>query len=270
MNKTLLCIVVCVLLILPGEIAAKKKTLFLLAGQSNAQGLGGRGEKIICPENTCYEYNVILDSIIPLRDPVGQHWKTLNKSGGSICPAFAKTYYELSGGEVYMVTAARGGSSIHANSRLGAYNTWANTGDVFTDAVEKTQKAIELSGVSLTGVIWMQGERDANSILDGKLTAEQYEQGLEDVIRRFRAEFGRELPFYIVLIGYQRDKDPAGCQAVRDMQVRVARKVKRVYVAYSETDTFAERNWYLDHVHYCQEALNDIGRTVAREAFKHK
>src|SRR5690606_8298958 len=96
------------------SLLAQDKAMFLLAGQSNAVGLGGaNGTKIYCEENTCFEYNVSIDSIIPLVDPVGQNWKTLHRSGGSICPGFAKTYNELSQKQVLMVTGARGGSSCH-------------------------------------------------------------------------------------------------------------------------------------------------------------
>lgn len=261
-----------ILLLIAGSsnLQAQKKAMFLLAGQSNAQGLGGaNGTKVYCPDHTCYEYNVLKDSIIPLKDPVGQNWKTLNRSGGSICPSFATTYNSLTQKNVIMVTAARGGSSCHAKSRLGGYNTWAASGDVFKDCVEKSKKAMKLAGVPISGVIWMQGERDANAILDGKITPEEFAEGLEDVINRFRKEFGQKLPFYIVLTGYQTDKDPAGGLAVRNMQKKVAKKMKKVYVAYEQTDTFPERKWYIDNVHYNQDALNDIGLSVAKFAVKH-
>jgi len=258
----------CLIFLVALNIYPQEKTLFLLAGQSNAQGLGGKGSKVYCLENTCFEYNVLFDSIIPLVDPVGQNWKTLNRSGGSICPAFAREYNSLSGGKVYMVTAAKSGSSCHTKSRLGHYNTWAKSGDVFADAVEKTHRAEKMAQVKLSGIIWMQGERDANAIIDGKLTPEEYASGLMDVIKRFRAEFGKNLPFYIVMTGYQLDKEPKGCQAVRKMQEKVAKKMKKVYIAYSATDTFAEKKWYIDNVHYNQDALNDIGKTVARFSYK--
>ena len=241
----------------------KDMALFLLAGQSNAQGIGGLKPEVICPLGTCFEYDVLKDSIVPLVDPVGQHWKLLNRSGGSICPAFASTYHELTGMNVCMVTAARSGSSCSEKGRLGAYNTWDESGDIFSQAVEKTSRAMELSGSSLSGIIWIQGERDANAITDGKMTPKDYAKSLENLIKRFRSIYGKDLPVYIVLVGNQKNKPVCDSESIRKMQSKVARKMRHVYVAYSETPSFAQKGWLLDNVHYCKTALNDIGTKVA-------
>jgi hypothetical protein len=109
----------------------------------------------------------------------------------------------------------------------------------------------------------MQGERDANAILAGHLTAMEYQESLEGLIKRFRGKLGEKTPFYIVQIAYQQDKAPDGCQAVRDVQAAVAKKIKGVYITYKETDEFAQRKCFKDIVHYNQEALNDIGTKTA-------
>jgi hypothetical protein len=120
-----------------------------------------------------------------------------------------------------------------------------------------------LAKTPLSGIIWMQGERDANAILNGQLTPAEYQQLLEGLINRFREKFGKKLPFYIVLIAYQQDKPKTGCDAVRNVQQKVADKMKGVYIAYGETGEFAQRKWFKDIVHYTQVALNDIGKKTA-------
>jgi hypothetical protein len=52
--------------------------------------------------------------------------------------------------------------------------------------------------VHLSGIIWLQGERDANAILAGQMTKAEYETALLSVILRFRKAFGKKIPFYIM------------------------------------------------------------------------
>ncbi|MEI6142168.1 MAG: sialate O-acetylesterase [Mariniphaga sp.] len=251
------------------SIIYKKGLLFLLAGQSNGVGQGDSTKSPNCIPGTSFEFDAAANDFIPLKDPAGKAWKLFNKAGtGSVAPSFAKRMNELTNTPVYMVTAARGGASCNRKAEMSNYDTWDTTGKLFDQSVEKTKMAEAKSGIALSGIIWMQGERDANAILAGQLTAAEYQASLEGLIQRFRAQFGKKLPFFIVQIAYQQDKAPEGCQAVRDAQEAVAKKMKRVYIAYGETGEFAKRKWFKDIVHYNQEALNDIGTKVAENINK--
>jgi len=243
---------------------AQNGQLFLLAGQSNAVGQGDSLKSPICKPNTAYEFDDTANQFIALKDPAGKPWKLFQKAGtGSVAPPFAKRFNELSNQPVYMVTAARGGASCHRKAEMADYNTWDTNGKLFADAVENTKIGEAKSGIFLSGVIWMQGERDANAILNGQMTGDEYETALESVIQRFRKYFGKRLPFFIIQTAYQQDKAPDGCDAVRNAQAAVAKKMKGVYIAYGETGEFAKRKWFKDIVHYNQEALNDIGTKTA-------
>jgi hypothetical protein len=252
------------LLLFHGTLIAQKSQLFLLAGQSNAVGPGDSLKSLKCLPNAAFEFDAIANDLIPLKDPVGKAWKLFQKAGtGSVAPAFAKRINELTGQPVIMVTAARGGASCHRKAEMGNYDTWDLSGNLFAMAVEKTKMAEAKAGLRLSGIIWMQGERDANAILAGLMTGNEYQQALENLILRFRKEFGKKLPFYIVQTAYQQDKAPTGCDAVRNAQAAVAEKMKGVFIAYGETGEFAKRKWFKDIVHYNQEALNDIGTKTA-------
>jgi hypothetical protein len=168
-----------------------------------------------------------------------------------------------------MVTAARGGASCSEKAEMSNYDTWDTSGALFDMAVEKTKMAEANINLPLSGIIWMQGERDANAILNGQLTPVEYRTALMGVIERFRKSFDKDVPFYIVQTAYQQDKAPDGCRAVRRQQHAVARKLKGVYIAYSETDQFAKRKWFKDNVHYNQDALNHIGRELASFVIRH-
>jgi len=238
--------------------------LFLLAGQSNAVGQGDSLKSPVCRPSTAFEFDASENKFIPLKDPAGKPWKLFQRAGtGSIYPAFALRLNELSDQPVYLVTAARGGASCHRKAEMANYNTWDTGGNLFALAVEKTRMAEAKSGIKLSGVIWLQGERDANAILSGQLSPAEYQDALENLIKRFRKEFGKKLPFFIVQTAYQQDKATSGCEAVRTAQAVVAKKLKHVYIAYGETGGFAQRKWFKDFVHYNQEALNDIGTRTA-------
>jgi hypothetical protein len=252
------------------NLAAQKPQLFLLAGQSNAVGPGDSTKSVICEPSTAFEYIATTNECIPLKDPVGRSWKLFQKAGtGSVAPAFAKRLNELTGSQIYMVTAARGGASCNVKGEMGNYGTWDVTGNnlLFADAVTKTQMAVKKTSTALSGIIWIQGERDANAILNKQMTAAEFQQSLESVISRFRNKLGKNLPFYIVLTGNQTDKTTEGSLAVQNAQKAVAAKLKNVYIAYSETPTFPQKNWLKDIVHYKQEALNEIGEKVAETVY---
>jgi len=57
-----------------------------------------------------------------------------------------------------------------------------------------TEKA---TGLKLSGILWLQGERDANAIHDGKLKPAEYQAALTDLINRFRKSFGEKQLFIL-------------------------------------------------------------------------
>jgi len=242
--------------------------LFLLAGQSNAVGQGDSAKSVQPLPGTAFEFDADAGSFMPLRDPAGKPWKLFQRAGtGSVAPAFARRFHELSGKKVYFVTAARGGASCTVKAELSTYGTWDESGQLFPQAIEKTRMAEKASDMKLSGIIWMQGERDANAFVSAQIVAGDYEDAFVRLIQRFRKEFGESLPVYIVQTGFQQDKSPEGCQMVRDVQQKVSRKMKHVYLAYTETDAFAQRGWFKDNVHYNQEALNHIGEKLGSFVF---
>lgn len=235
--------------------------LFLLAGQSNAGGLGDSAMSNQHLNARAYEYDVQLDKIKPLKDPAGQKWKSLEKVNGrgTILPAFTKQLSTLWNKDILVVHAARSGSSCNLKAELAQYGTWDTTGKLFFDTEEKTRLAEKASGLKLSGILWMQGERDANAIHDGKLQPAEYKAALLDLINRFRKSFGEKTPFYIIQTGYQSGRIQDGNDVVRVIQQDVAKELKGVYVVYSETNLFFERGWMHDFVHYNQKGLDDIG-----------
>lgn len=243
--------------------------LFLLAGQSNAGGLGDSALSNQHLTNKAFEYDVLVDQIKPLRDPAGQKWKSLDavNGRGTILPSFTKTFSMLQQEDVIVVHAARGGSSCSVKAELSNYGTWDSSGRLIYETIEKTQLAVKATKLSLSGVIWMQGERDANAIHDKKATASDYKLALIWIINQFRSKFGIATPFYIVQTGYQSGREQDGNDLVRSIQETVAQELKDVHIIYSETNQFFERGWMHDFVHYNQQGLDDIGQKAALRIF---
>ena len=248
-------------------VCAQKKVLFLVAGQSNAVGVGDSTQSAKCMLGTAFEYRFSNDTLLHLQDPVGANeLKFGAATTGSIGPAFAKKYAELSKKQVVIISAARSGASSHQKAELDHYGTWDDTGrlQLFENAVLKTQKAVEKTGVKLSGIIWVQGERDANAINAQQLTIQEYEAALIKVIQRFRDKFGKKVGFYIVKTGYYVGHSHVGFEQVRLAQKNVTQRLKNTHIVYENTHLFKEKGWLYDAIHYNQTALNDIGETTAK------
>ncbi|QKZ14224.1 sialate O-acetylesterase [Spirosoma sp. KUDC1026] len=245
---------------------AQSKALFVVAGQSNAVGQGQADSSVRVPAGVAFEYRYQHDTLVPLADPVGENALAFQPARtGSAWPAFGERYHQLTGQQVIIIPAARGGSSCHVNAEMADYGTWSADGrkPLLANAVQKINRAQQHEKQSVSGIIWLQGERDANAIFDGKLTAQAYEAALISVIQRFREALGATIPFYIVLTGNQIGRAPTGNDVVRMAQLRVARQLTNVSIVYADANQFPAKRWMKDFVHYNQDALNDIGRTVA-------
>ncbi|WP_026262470.1 sialate O-acetylesterase [Spirosoma panaciterrae] len=255
------------LLIYCKTATAQKQHLFLIAGQSNAVGQGTATQSVICSPGVAWAYRVSTDSLVALADPFGERVGHFEPAAtGSIAPAFAQEFYRITGERTVLLSTARGGSSCHQRAELGNYGTWAETGHLplLNESVANTKRAMLKTGLPLRGIIWIQGERDANAIADTLMTGNDYAKALTQVIHRYRQAFGTDVPFYIVQTGYQAGRTPAGSKAVRAAQRAVSRRLPKTYVVYRKTNEFAQRGWMKDFVHYNQTGLNDIGQKTAR------
>jgi Carbohydrate esterase, sialic acid-specific acetylesterase len=253
------------------NVYAQAASLFLIAGQSNAVGQGDSLRSVRCQLNTAFEYKSVTDSLVLLADPVGEdahHFQAAKT--GSIAPAFARSYSEYTGNKVIIISSARGGSSCHEEAELKDLGTWAKQGELllFPEAAEKIKKATNKVHAPLSGIIWLQGERDANAINSKHITEREYEDSLADLIKRFRQNFGALLPFYIVETGFYHNHPREGFDAVRKAQRQIANETPFVYLVYDETDDFKKSNWMKDDIHYNQGALNHIGEVVANAIVK--
>ncbi len=111
----------------------------------------------------------------------------------------------------------------------------------------------------------MQGERDANAINAKQMTATEFESALKNVIARFRAELGNNLPVYIVLTGYYANHPKEGYDVVRKIQRKVVREVPGVILASIDPGRFPKKKLMTDDIHYSQVGYNRIGTILAKQ-----
>lgn len=247
----------------------ESKLLFVIAGQSNAMGVGD-SSKSVFKKLPCYEYNSIKDSFVRLKDPVGQdHLNFQIAKTGSFIPSFAYSYAELAHREVNIVQCAKGGTSLSVKAETKDWGNWSKTGKLLPSSFKKIDLAIsnldqnELK--KITAIIWSQGENDGEAIGQGDLTAQEYKSDLKDLISKFRQRYGSSLSFIIIETGRHASSKEfdEGYAVVRKIQQEVAAEDPNTYIGYNETKDFIEKNWLKDPVHYNQEALNNIGEKLA-------
>lgn len=257
---------------LAGSAQAQHAQLFLVAGQSNCVGKGNASLSVSCDSIPAYEYHADGDEIVSLKDPTGENYLGFQQARtGSAWPAFARQYHHLTGDAVFITQAGRDGSSCNRKAELPGDGTWDRQGNrlLFHHAVMKTKMAEQKTGIQLSGIIWIQGERDANAINSHQLTKKEYENTLEDLISRFHNALGESVPFYIVQTGAYVGHPLRGYKIVRKVQQQVAKKRNSVFLAYTKTRKFPALNWMRDDgIHYIQPAYNDLGKALASYIFK--
>lgn len=234
--------------------------LLPIAGQSNAKG---RGNQALSPAVTL-DHGLEVSSTIenPLDDPV------LGAQTGSFCPALVNSIYPLSGRPVAICSGAVGGTKLLAESDPGSDTNWSPTGNLTDALIGKILEAwatLDNAGydVKVQGIVWSQGEGDANSWPNGSATlAAAYEAALSDLVDRIQAGIGLTIPLWVIRTGRQNSADDAYYQAVRLGQDNAAANDPDIIMAYTDTVNFPSYGWMSDNVHYSQAGYNDIG-TVA-------
>jgi hypothetical protein len=245
---------------------AQTAKLFLVAGQSNCVGMGDAPLSVVCDSSSAFEYKASQNRLTPLKDPVGENYLSFQQaSTGSAWPSFAYNYHLLTNDTIIIVPAARGGSSCNKKAEIPHDGTWDSSGDIllFPNAVTKTKMAEQKTGLPLSGIIWIQGERDANAINSKQLTEEEFKKSMQNLISRFRNELGASVPFYIVQTGVYVHHPVEGFNIVRKVQQWLADNIQDVFLAYGDANKFPERDWMKDEIHYKQAAYNEIGKKVA-------
>ncbi len=245
--------------------------LWVLAGQSNMEGVGdlvdvtppSANVGLLGLNGRWSEAEEPLHWLVDSPDPVhsgdpesrekrsAEQHKTRKKGAGLGLP-FAAQMVQLTGVPVGLIATAHGGTSM-------AQWDPAKKGEGGKSLYGSMLKQVALAGGKVKGVLWYQGESDANP-----KSAEVYPKAMADLIAAFRSDFDQpDLPFYFVQIGrVVRGGDPSAWNSVQDAQRRLAERVPNTAVV-SVIDLELD-----DGIHVGTQGLKRLGHRLARVAVR--
>jgi len=187
---------------------------------------------------------------IPPRDP--------NRTkGAGLALTFAKHLVEATGVPIGLIPAAHGGTSMQQWSPAlrdrGGKSLYG-----------ATYKRFQEVGGKVAGILWYQGESDANPS-----EAPPYEERMIALINAFRSDFSQpDLPFYYVQIGgWVNDPTPGivnGWNHVREVQRRLPDRLPNIEMV-SAIDLGLD-----DGIHIDTAGLKILGKRLAAVTLGHK
>lgn len=236
--------------------------VFLCAGQSNMNGRGDAAECPVPPAGYGYAWQdgtglVAMDSAI---------------TNVTMLPAFVNEFVRRTGLGVIVVKYAVGGSAMAPGAAVSA-SFWGDTGGGYREAaVSRLRNCLSFLrsngyAYQFGGILWSQGERDAQAIDTSDIVIADYDAGLANMMAYFRGELGGKWPFYFVRTGRLTSGDTAGWQAIRDAQDRACATDEWVMMGYTGALRFPQRGLMkTDGIHYSQAGLNECGTKLAAVA----
>ncbi len=163
-----------------GVALAQPVDLFLLIGQSNMAGRGVVEARDRVPITGVFSFNEEL-SWVPAVDPI--HFDRPDRTGVGLGRSFASTLIEWKVSKtVGLIPAAFGGSALQE---------WVPGSLHYTKAVARVKAALAAAGpgARLRGILWHQGEADANE----EERAVTYRIRFAKMIAALRKDLGAEL-----------------------------------------------------------------------------
>lgn len=239
---------------------ANEIDVFLIGGQSNAQGVGDSSLAPYFVDNTAYQYYSGTLSELTLRQ-VG------NSATGSAWNAFAQTYYAITGRKILFVPSALSGSGQVAAANPGS--NWDASGTLYGTSVTNLNNALSAATSAgytpiFKGILWSQGETDADKINDATITQADYISAFAAMRARYRGDLGINTPFYIFRIGTLISGNDAGYASVRAAQVSAMNGDSLTNVVFWNAVDFNARGLHTTGYHYTQAGYNEMGRMGAQ------
>lgn len=247
--------------------------IFITAGQSNSTNCGDAATQT--QTGDVVSLNLANGQWQTANDPqpTTVNGKTNGNSRGSTWPAFGDALSEMLGVPIGVVSVGWSGSSIQqwdpakVDTSADGWDTIAFNPNDQTLFGRLAYAIQELDG-NVAGILWHQGESNANS------TQEYYQTLLESLVEASWDEAGWEIPWLVALVsrtGFS-DTNKTGVihQQIRDAQMAVIDEYDNVFLG-PDSDALIE---YLrgqnpgNGIHFSVEGLQELGRLWALQAGK--
>jgi hypothetical protein len=245
----LFCLLFCTANVFGQTFRGKKKvSVYLLVGQSN---MAGRG-KVEGTDSTTRSNIWMLnkeENWVPAREPLAFDKPAVVGVGPGY--AFAREIADADpSATICLVPSAVGGTRIDL-WKPGAYDSVTKT-HPYDDAIRRIKKALQ-SG-ELKGIIWHQGESDANITLSSS-----YENKLRELIQRFRTELNApSVPFILGEIGDFKPGENKEIPVINSIIRAVAASTKNAALAESKGLTHKG-----DFTHFDAASAREFGKRYA-------
>jgi hypothetical protein len=242
-----------------------KIKVFLLGGQSNMAGWTPLSE---IPSNLKREYSEAIAWVDgETTASLAKKWMNLTSGLGN-----SQTYFgpELSFGpeiakylpneNIALLKYAWGGTNLV--SRWRSPSSGGTTGDMYKNFIKSVHDGLAAlpqgCQPEIVGMIWMQGESDANQT---KAVADEYESNLKNLIKDIRAEVKLpEMPFVLGQISEAAAWEPYGA-TIRQAQLNVSKSVVN-------TDMFITTDYgFTDPYHYNGAGEISLGKRFATSMY---
>lgn len=260
--------------------SSTKPVLFVIAGQSNANGQGPQApfdSAVDCGQ--FWSWADGSNELKPIVDPIGDQ---LTKSSGWC--SFAKMFFALTGRKVILLNIAKSGSYVTSVADDHVANTWADDG---YGTVRTTRKAIwdsfvqavPASSYDLGAILWVQGEYDGDRLGNGKITVNDYIDGTLDVFDWLRGSDmldSQDCPILLGQIGYRCSQSTSLLQIpsqaykkIIDAQAGIC-DGETIFLGFSTAPYYwwSWKTYMGDGVHYGTYGYELQGKMFARSAAK--
>ena len=238
-------------------VSAKLQTqvdLFLIAGQSNAEGRGDSTQSpALAVPGSAFTINPTTFALTELADPVG------GAQTGSAWPSFANEWFALTGRvAVFIEQATTGTRLVGAPAEWGVGGTSrAAAAQAFTD-VNAHFAFNQDFNVAGRFVLFSQGEGDAQIAVAGAA----YQSALEGLIDEWNTTLGvdRFAMFRTGALSTDTGATDPDWQAIRDAQdAAQAARPDTSLVVFRDAVNFPNTSQMVDTIHYNQSGLNEMG-----------
>lgn len=247
---------------LQANYTSNQVDVFTIAGQSNAVGsYADISLQPTIPSGWAYMWNGTTVVTVTSGSIGGL------AGGGTAWSAFAISYYNRTGRPVLFVPTAKGGTSQAAAGDTG-FGNWDTSGTLVTASITATDAALAatLAATGLTpvfkGILWDQGENDANAIGASTYPVSTYTTAFNTMRATFRTHYGPQMPFYIFRTG----GTLSGNLQVQTAQEAIALTEQNTSIVFREARDYTVANGYLNSsspAHYTQLGYNRMGQIGA-------
>ena len=228
-------------------VNAQPVDIFLLIGQSNMAGRGVVSDADRIPTPAVFAFSKE-KTWIPAVDPI--HFDRPDRTGVGLGRTFATTLISMKAAtSVGLIPAAFGGSALHE---------WVPGSPHYVNAVDRTKAALAAAGPNarLRGILWHQGEADAND----EERAVTYRLRFAKMIAALRKDLAAEnVPVIVGQLGeFVQAKDYAQLQRVNTELATLPLHVP--LTAFVSSQGLKDKG---DQLHFDSPSLKEFGRRYA-------